>query len=971
MSRRRFPVSPGVIGLLLAILLLFALPALVRFYADWLWFGEVGYQSVFLRTLTAQATLALLVFLVTFLVLALNLRLAFSTLKRREFEILTPDGPRSIAVDPGRLKPLAYLLAAIAGFLMASFASSHWVDFLLFSNWTAVWKRLTPSSVGTSASSFFAFRSCSSSIRSPSVSPSFPSLPSPRRRSSRATSDSTREAGSSRTPRPSVIFPDSPRSLLVVLAFGAWLDVSDLLTSSSRILQGASYVDAHARIPALRALMAVSILGALLAAAQPFLRGYRLIAAALGLYLAVWIGGALYAAIVQRFVVAPNEQVRETPFIAHNIAATRAAFALDEVEERQLEGDAALTRAEIDLNRATLGNVPLWNHQPLLDTFAQLQEIRTYYDFVSVDNDRYEIDGEYRQIMLSARELNSESLPSRTWINERLTFTHGYGLTLGPVNQVTPEGLPVLFIKDLPPASSVGLEVTQPALYFGELSNDHVFVRTATEEFDYPRGDGNVFASYEGTGGIELGGFFRRLLFAIRFRSTDTLLSPSLTSDSRVLMHRRISDRVARIAPFLTFDRDPYLAIDEGRLVWVHDAYTTTARYPYSTPIGRINYIRNSVKATIDAFHGTTTFYVSIPPIRSRRPWRKPSQTSSQPLEAMPAGLRERLRYPQGIFQLQSTMFSVFHMTNPAVFYNKEDQWEVPSIDEEGRDAPMEPYYTIMKLPGETGAEYIQMLPYTPRQKDNLAAWMVARSDGEHYGKLMVFQFPKQTVVYGPAPDRGAHQSGPGDFASDHSLESAGLRGDPGNAPGHSYRGVAPLYPAALSSRRRWTDPGAQTGHRRVPEPDRDGGDARRSARAVVPGGRGAGPPRNSRAHDRALGSRGSRKRASPPEHFGRAGARPLSSSYRGAARRRLGALRRGDPEARRGPRADEREPPLAGPFFEVFEKAFEIASISLISLGAAAVRTFDPPRVTSTSSSMRTPIPRYFSFTRRSAEPK
>ena len=308
----------------------------------------------------------------------------------------------------------------------------------------------------------------------------------------------------------------------------------------------------------------------------------------------------------------------------------------------------------------------------------------------------------------------------------------------------------MLFIKDLPPASSVGLEVTQPALYFGELSNDHVFVRTATEEFDYPRGEGNVFASYEGTGGIELGGFFRRLLFAIRFRSTDTLLSPSLTSDSRVLMQRRISDRVARIAPFLTFDRDPYLAIDEGRLVWVHDAYTTTARYPYSTPIGRINYIRNSVKATIDAFHGTTTFYVIDPADPIAATLAKTFPDLFEPLEAMPAGLRERLRYPQGIFQLQSTMFSVFHMTNPAVFYNKEDQWEVPSIDEEGRDAPMEPYYTIMKLPGETGAEYIQMLPYTPRQKDNLAAWMVARSDGEHYGKLMVFEFPKQTVVYGP-----------------------------------------------------------------------------------------------------------------------------------------------------------------------------------------------------------------------------
>ncbi|MGH9333597.1 MAG: UPF0182 family protein, partial [Vicinamibacteria bacterium] len=410
-----------------------------------------------------------------------------------------------------------------------------------------------------------------------------------------------------------------------------------------------------------------------------------------------------------------------------------------------------LTREAIDENRATLGNVPLWNHQPLLDTFGQLQEIRTYYDFVSVDNDRYRIDGEYRQIMLSARELNSASLPSRTWINERLTFTHGYGITLGPVNQVTPEGLPVLFIKDLPPVSTVDLELTQPALYFGELANDHVFVGTATEEFDYPRGDDNVFTTYQGTGGVPLGGFFRRLLFAIRFGSTDTLLSPALTPESRALMHRRIGERVARIAPFLTFDPDPYIAIDDGRLVWVQDAYTTSTRYPYSTPFGRgLNYIRNSVKVTVDAYHGTTLFHVIDPSDPIAATLGKIFPDLLKPLGAMPEGLRARLRYPQGIFQMQAAMFSLFHMTNPDVFYNKEDQWEVPSIDQGGQPTRMEPYYTIMKLPGEVGAEYIQMLPYTPRQKDNLAAWMVARSDGEHYGKLMVFEFPKQTVVYGP-----------------------------------------------------------------------------------------------------------------------------------------------------------------------------------------------------------------------------
>jgi hypothetical protein len=492
--------------------------------------------------------------------------------------------------------------------------------------------------------------------------------------------------------------------------------------------------------------------GAALAGYQALASRYWPILTAAGLYVLVSIGGTLYAALIQRFVVAPNEQVRETPFIVHNIAATRAAFALDQAGERELTGDARLTRAALEANAATLENVPLWNDRPLLDTFGQLQEIRTYYDFVSVDNDRYLIDGRYRQIMLSARELNSASLPSRTWINERLTFTHGYGVTLGPVNQVTPEGLPVLFIKDLPPSSSVGLEVKQPALYYGELSSDHVFVKTRTEEFDYPRGDDNVFTSYAGEGGVSVGSLWRRLLFAVRFRSTDTLFSPNLIAESRVLLHRRIAERVERIAPFLTYDPDPYLALSEGRLVWIQDAYTTSGRYPYSTPVSAgLNYIRNSVKVTIDAYHGKTVFHLLDPNDPIAATIARVFPGLFRPLEEMPEDLRGRMRYPHGIFAIQARIYSTFHMTNPAVFYNKEDQWEVPAIEGlRGELAPMEPYYTIMKLPGESGPEYIQMLPFTPRGKDNLAAWMVARSDGANYGKLLAFQFPKQTVIFGP-----------------------------------------------------------------------------------------------------------------------------------------------------------------------------------------------------------------------------
>jgi uncharacterized membrane protein (UPF0182 family) len=369
-----------------------------------------------------------------------------------------------------------------------------------------------------------------------------------------------------------------------------------------------------------------------------------------------------------------------------------------------------------------------------------------------VHNDRYRINGEYRQIMLSARELNSNSLPNRNWINERLTFTHGYGLTLGPVNQVTAEGLPVLFIKNLPPESTVDLKVIQPSIYYGELSNDHVFVKTRTREFDYPRGENNVYTTYAGEGGVLVGSFLRKLLFSVRFRSLKILLSNDLIRDSRVLYHRRVGERVRRIAPFLTYEDDRYLAIADGRLYWIQDAYTTSGRYPYSTPaVAGVNYIRNAIKATVDAYEGRTRFYLVDPsdPIAATLARIFPGLL--QPLEEMPEGLRTRLRYPQGIFQLQVATFSTYHMTNPAVFYNKEDQWEVPAIENVGeRPSQMLPYYTIMTLPGQQRPEFIQMLPLTPRQKDNLAAWMVARSDHPNYGRLLIFQFPKQKVVFGP-----------------------------------------------------------------------------------------------------------------------------------------------------------------------------------------------------------------------------
>jgi uncharacterized membrane protein (UPF0182 family) len=743
------PRIPRAFLFLAAIFLLTSIPSFAEFYTDWVWYQEVGYERVFVKSLSARAVTGTAVGVAVFVFLWLNLRPALRHLPRREFAIATPEGPRIITVDTSRLRTLGNVLALGAAALVGLFSASSWATWLYALHATP-FGRVDP--VLGRDIAFYIFQlpllELVHGIALTSVLLALAGVAAAHVAAGNVGLDPLRGVIAGGVARRHLALLAA--LLLVVLAFGAWLRIPELLTSSSGVVLGASYVDVHARMPAYRILALAALGGAALAVYQAFAPTLRPIAIAVALYVIATVGGGVYAGIIQRFVVAPNEQVRESPYIANNINATRQAFALDTVEERPLSGEARLTRQDLERNATTIENVPLWNDQPLLDAFGQLQEIRTYYDFVSVDNDRYTIDGRYRQIMLSARELNPRSLPSRTWINEQLTFTHGYGLTLGPVNEVTPEGLPVLFIRDLPLSSTVDLKVTQPAIYFGELSEDHVFVRTKTPEFDYPRGEDNVFATYQGTGGVPLGGLFRRLLFAIRFRSTDTFFSPNLTPDSRVLLHRRIRERVNRIAPFLSFDPDPYLAISEGRLVWIQDAYTTSDRYPYATSAGTVNYIRNSVKATIDAYHGTTSFHLLDEKDPIAATIGKVFPGLFQPMAAMPADLRQRLRYPQTIFALQASMFATFHMTNPDVFYNREDQWEVPSFDVNGKPERMEPYYTIMKLPGETDVEYIQMLPYTPRQKDNLAAWMAARSDGEHYGKLMVFPFPKQTVIFGP-----------------------------------------------------------------------------------------------------------------------------------------------------------------------------------------------------------------------------
>jgi uncharacterized membrane protein (UPF0182 family) len=741
-------------GIIVAGLLLFlAGPSFVRLYTDWLWFGELGYEFVMATMLRSQGTLFTIAFVAIFVWLALNLRIAVRSMTEARPTYTTPEGFR-IAI-PGRRQfgTIANGAALIIALLAALYAAGEW------SVWMA-WRNAVPFGqadplLGRDVG-FYVFTlpflqfvhsmlqvviimaalTCGALyFLSGSLVSAFPATIS-----------------LSATARRHLALLGA--AFLLVLAFGAWLRQAEYLIPSAGS-PGASYTDVHARMPAALLLMAVSILGAGLALMQAFTDRRWPIPMAIALYAVVSIGTGVYSAILQRFFVSPNEQAYETPYIQNNIAATRRAFGLDGVEERQTSGEARLTREDIDRNTATLQNVRLWDHQPLLDTFSQLQEIRTYYDFAFIDNDRYVINNALRQVMLSGREVNSTALPNRTFVNERLTFTHGYGLTLGPVNQVTSQGLPVLFIRDLPPVTSAGFQVTEPSIYFGELSNDYVIVRTNSREFHYPREQGDESTRYSGTGGVPMGSLVRKLLFALRFASYDIVLSDYITPESRILFNRKITDRVRALAGnFLEFDRDPYLVLVDGRLFWLYDAYTVSARYPYSTRSinERVNYIRNSVKFVIDAYNGTTTAYLADERDPIAATYARIFPGLFKPLAEMPAAIRSHVRYPEDIFALQSQVYATYHMTDAATFYKREDQWEIPIIEEnvEGSGAAMQPYYTIMRLPGQADAEFIQMLPFTPRRKDNLAAWLVARSDGEHYGRLSVFEFPKQSQVFGP-----------------------------------------------------------------------------------------------------------------------------------------------------------------------------------------------------------------------------
>ncbi len=741
--RRRPPnlVRPILVGVLLVLLWLFFSIG-PRWYTDYRWFQELGFESVFTTEIATRFQVFGMAALAFFVFYALNI-----TIARALTPHISDESSRwaQIAAFAGRS---VNTLLIVGGLVLAVF-----VGLIAQANWLMFLRYLHPASFGVSDpifnqdASFYVFtlpvyQFLISWLGGVIVLTGLAVLV-------------TYAMGIGRLQWTAAVKGHLSALGFGVLLLSAWnyqLEIYSLVYSPRGIIYGVSFTDLNAQIPAYNILTYITIALAVLLLLNIFFRALKAIGIAVALWIGAWILlGGLYPALVQNFIVRPSEFTKEEPFIKHHITLTRQAYALDGMQESPYAAEDAPSATDIQKNSDTINNIRLSDYRPLLQTFNQIQSIRTYYDFSDVDIDRYTINNEYRQVMLSARELATEKLTDKaqTWVNLHLLYTHGYGAVMVPVNEFTPDGLPALLDKDIPPVGVV--PITRPEIYFGEKTSNYVFVKTREQEFDYPKGDENAFSTYAGTGGVSIGSPWDRLMFTLRFADLNILLTDAFTADTHVLFNRAIQTRVRRIAPFLMLDRDPYLVIADGKLFWMQDAYTVTDRHPYSEPYNNnINYIRNSVKIVIDAYNGTTTFYVTDlnePLIKS---YREIFPALFRSMDEMPASIKAHIRYPEFLFSVQAEIYHTYHMQDPQVFYNKEDLWAIPNESADGTANMMEPYYVIMRLPGETREEFMLMLPFTPAKRQNMVAWLSAKSDGADYGKRLVYRFPKDKLVYGP-----------------------------------------------------------------------------------------------------------------------------------------------------------------------------------------------------------------------------
>jgi uncharacterized protein len=746
----------------LAIIVFAALSLFMRYYGEWLWFRNMGFGQVFTTVLWAKV-LAFAAFFLIFAILG-GVNIFIARRSGAPFRSLRAVSPQSSVTSLEILfheRSAPYVWGLIVLFLsgiMGLSASSSWMTFLQFIH-NSQFGIADP--IFSKDAGFYVFKLplynfflqwCSLALIFIIVVAGLSYY-----------LDQAVRVQENR------FYIDSKAKVhLVVLgglfalrmACSYWLKLYGLMYSNSGVAYGASYSDVHAQMPAYRVLLVLSVLAAVLLFAMPVLKRWKWVIYVIGIYFVVLVGFSwIYPGIIEQYVVKPNELAKETPYMQNNIKFSRLGYGLDKAREEPFSVKDSMSYGDIMKNESTIHNIRLWDRRPLIQTYKQLQEIRLYYDFNSVDVDRYHFQNKYTEVALAGRELPSAQLPARarTWVNTHIVYTHGYGVVMSPVNEITPDGLPKFIIQDIPPRSSTSISITQPEIYYGEETNVFTVVHTTTKEFDYPKGNDNVYASYSGKGGVQLSSYFRRLVYSLDLSDVNILLSRYITDQSRVMFHRVITDRDRTIAPFLAYDSDPYLVVGEdGHLYWIHDAYTTTSMFPYSEPLGQgqnksgINYIRNSVKVVIDAYNGDVSYYIIDPSDPLVQTYSKIFPVLFKPAKDMPAFLRAHIRYPTDLFIIQAQMYATYHMTDPQVFYNREDLWSIPQEIYENKQQTILPYYIIMRLPDTESEEFILMLPLTPSKKDNMVAWMCARCDGGNYGQLLIYILSKEKLIYGP-----------------------------------------------------------------------------------------------------------------------------------------------------------------------------------------------------------------------------
>lgn len=752
---------------MLAIVLLstFTLSRFVHIYVEGLWFDSLGYASVYWYKLRLQLALFAIFALATIAILRGMFRLlerSFGEAALARRMIMLNNQP--VAVSPARFaKLLAWFIALFFGVSYGLAMSGGWQLFAAFLHRTPadevdpIFQRpldfyLFALPVYQSLASWLtvlAFIVLIGAVSYAALSLS----------QGRATKAITQKAYAAVSYALAVV--------CLVLAGRTFLARYSYLFQDHETFSGVTYTEANYLLPGLTIVAIALIVAALVLFINAFLwRRLRPLVLALAVPIAVYtLACILVPGYVASFIVKPNELDREAPYIEHNIGATRRAFALDRIETRDFEAESSAADFNLTQNRLTLDNLRLWDWRALQDTLRQMQEIRTYYDFPDVDVDRYQVGGQARQMMVAARELSVEQLSqsSRNWINERLIYTHGYGVTMNTANEFTPDGRPIFILSNMPlESAATELQVTRPQIYYGQRTDTDVYVRTKQREFDYPQGEENATTVYEGTSGIPVGNFFRRLLLAWAYDDLAKLpFSDDVQAESLALVRRNINERVRTLAPFLVYDDDPYIVVgNDGRLHWIIDAFTQSAAYPYSrhyNASGRsVNYLRNSVKAIVDAYDGTVRFYVFDEQDPLISTYRRLFPLLFRNRREMPADLLAHVRYPETLIRTQAEVYGLYHTENAKTFFQREDVWsvarEIGPGDNRGQEThPVEPYYLLMQLPHQPAAlEFVAVLPFTPAGRNNLIGWMAGRSDGDAYGSLLVYNFPRSRLVDGP-----------------------------------------------------------------------------------------------------------------------------------------------------------------------------------------------------------------------------